>query len=456
VRERGKPIEVVRVGSFMVPIYATPSRKGGREYPGFTAYYKDANGTQRIYRASLDKLRAEVKARVEPFATGEADSLLLRGAGRAVYERATSLAAEMGTELDLAILELKKMKAKEKQVGATLEEALAYWHHHHDCSKYLTPSADVLQAFLAALEAGGNSREDLNDMRYRLGRFTKARPSPLVENTREDYRRYFRSMETGPRNRKNHRVAVKRFLNWARDEDYLPLDHPGMPLFKSRVKTPPKRVEVFDVNQRELMVSKARPAETPMVLIRLYVPMRTKEGGLLAWEDIDPETGMLNLYADSTKKRAARQVHLVPELLERLKPHWKPRGRIYSFKNFYRVGPRLASRAGLRWIRNGFRCSSISYLYAVVRDKGRVADEAGTSVRQLEKHYLKVVPTQLGRAWLGLKEYEHHPLEPVQVVERLYREEKQVVRDTDSPANVIALSIPARVDERHELLPLCP
>jgi hypothetical protein len=65
------------------------------------------------------------------------------------------------------------------------------------------------------------------------------------------------------RDQRNHREAVSRLVNWAKDNDYLPADHPGVPRTGSRVRIPPKRVEVFDHGQRELLIAHARPVELP-------------------------------------------------------------------------------------------------------------------------------------------------------------------------------------------------
>jgi integrase len=413
VKRHHGPVEYVNVGSFRVPVYATPSLKGRHEYPGFTALYKDGDGPHRIFRSSLDDLRAEVKMRVTPLAIGKADCLVLRGGERAVYERAKQEAAAMGLDADQAVLRLKEVVIRAERAGCTLQEALDYYTHHHNQSKFSTPNRQVVEAFLVDRKLMGNSPEDIATLRCRLHRFATEFPCPLRDITKDQYRRYFATTGISLRDRFNHRSSVCRLVTWARNNDYLPIDHPGIPRTGTRVRIPSKRVEVFNREQRELLIAQTRPVELPLTLLRAYVPIRSKECALVSWEDINWKTARLTVYADGAKKRELRSVSLIPELLARLEPHRNSVGRIYPFNSFYKVGPRLARKAGIRWIRNGWRCSVISHLQAFVRELGRVADEAGNSPTQIKQHYLKEIDPEMGRAWFGLSSGQYHPLEPV-------------------------------------------
>jgi integrase len=239
------------------------------------------------------------------------------------------------------------------------------------------------------------------------------------------------------RDRHNHREAVSRFVNWAKESDYLPHDHPGVPGTRSQVKAPPKRVEVYNRSQRELLIAQAGPIEVPLTLVRAYVTIRPKECGLVSWEDFSWKTFRLTIYGDSAKTRVSRSVSLVPELVARLEPYRKAEGRLYPFKSFYKVGPRLARRAGMKWIRNGWRCSVISHLQAFVRDLGRVADEAGNSPDQIKEHYLKEIDPEAGREWFGLEPHQFHPLEPTRQVVEASQQPKSPSAPDQLPANVI-------------------
>ena len=61
MRQRRGPVEYVMVGDFKVPIYSTPSTKKGKVYPGFTAWHIQGRRVVRIWKASIEELRAEVR-----------------------------------------------------------------------------------------------------------------------------------------------------------------------------------------------------------------------------------------------------------------------------------------------------------------------------------------------------------------------------------------------------------
>ncbi len=132
----------------------------------------------------------------------------------------------------------------------------------------------------------------------------------------------------------------------------------------------------------------------------------------MRWEDFNWATERLTVYADVAKTREPRSVSLPRELIQRLAPYRQTEGPLYHHKSFYRLGPKLAARAGIVWKRNIWRKSAISHLYGLVRDLGRVASEAGNSPAELRRSYLKDVDPQTGNAWFGLTEVQRHPLDP--------------------------------------------
>ena len=394
-----------------VPIYATPSRKNGQVYPGFTACFESGGESKRLWRATKQELVRELR---KLFDTG--DEVILRGPALREFQRAREIARGMGMELDEALLRLRKLESVAQEKGSTIEDALGYYARHHDQSKFAVPCKPVVDAFLADRMRMGNSAEDIATLRCRLGRFAAEFECPLRDISKDQYRTYFFQTGRSLRDRLNHRSSVGRLVNWAKNNEYIPFDHPGIPRTGSRVRIPPKRVEIFDRARRELLIEQARTVELPLTLLRAYIPIRSKECAMVSWEDINWKTLTLTVYADAAKKREPRSISLVPEVVARLEPHRKAAGRLYPFNNFYKVGPRLAKRAGVSWIKNGWRCSAISYLQAIVRDLGRVANEAGNSPQQIKRYYLKDVDPDSGRAWFGLKAHQHHPLEPVRQV----------------------------------------
>jgi len=181
-----------------------------------------------------------------------------------------------------------------------------------------------------------------------------------------------------------------------------------------------------------------------MTLIKAYTPIRQKEVGVSRWENIDWEVGIMMVWGEDAKKREPRPIHLPRELCERLRPLAQPTGRIYPFESFYKVGPRLARKAGLNWIKNGWRTTTISHLQAAVNDMPRVAEEAGTSVGKMKSNYLKPLRPDVGRAYFGLKKGERHPIEPGYNAEHYGSITTAQTEAADEAQNVVAVEFGAQ------------
>lgn len=401
----------MQVGSVPVKVYTAPSRKHGVSYAGYVASFWIDGKRYRIPASSLEVLESKVKDTIRPL-IGDNDALTLRGVRLRAYERATGIAAEMGLELDEALQRLSRIQSLAASKNCSVEQTVEYWARHHDQSKFSTPTPNVVNAFLEACKQDGNSKEDIDTMKGKVRRFAKAFECLLCEISADQYRGYFTTITGSARNKMNHRNTVRRLVNWAKDHGYLSFDHPGLPRFAGRVKVVPKRVEVYDGDQREKLIAQASRAELPMILIKAYTPIRAKESGVARWENLDWDVRILTVQAEDAKKREPRPIHLPRELCERLRPLAKREDRIYPYKSFYKVGPRLAKKAGLKWIKNGWRTTTISHLQAAVNDLPGVADEAGTSVKKVKSNYLKVLRPDVGRAYFGLDKGELHPIEP--------------------------------------------
>jgi integrase len=404
-------VETLNIGTVAVKVYATPSKKQGQSYPGFTGSFNFDGQRFRLWSSTAEALERKVREAIRPL-IGESDTLTLSGAKLREFERAMQITKEMGLDLDGAAQALRAIQRSASAKSCSVEQALDYWARHHDRSKFNSPVASVVAAFFEDCTRNGNSREDIDTMRGKLRRFSESFKRPLSEISAEDYRVYFKTVPGCPRSRLNHRNTIRRLVNWAKGNGFLAHDHPGLPRFAGRVKIPPKQVEVFDVSQREKLIEQARLVELPMTLINAFTPIRQKEVGVAVWENVDLDFGLMMVRGEDAKKRVPRAIHLPRVLVERLRPLAKPSGRIYPLNSFYKVGPRLARKAGLRWIRNGWRATTISHLQAAVNDLARVAEAAGTSASKIKSNYLKLLRPDIGRAYFGLRLGERHPIEP--------------------------------------------
>ncbi len=412
VKTRG-PIEEIKIGSVVIPIYKTPGRKGGKSYPGFTARYYDRGEERRIYSSDLEKLRQQVREMGSNLAGRGSDALVLRGTERVIHERATDIASSIGMKLDQAAQELSDLRKMEHKAGCSAAEVFAFYRKHHNNARQATPLPEVAEAFIADKEKARNSTADLRDLRLHIGWLADRFKAPLRDIGPDDWDAYFGQFNVNPVTLAKYRGSVSRLINWAKERGYLPHDHRGLPRRTSKVKHRAKREPLVTIADRERIIQCAAEKHRPAVLLAAFAPIRTCELGRASFEDIDWERRSIVVYADDAKVRETRFIGLVPELVRRLEPYRGMTGRITQLKYLSGLWTRLAKTAKVPWRKNGWRKAVLSHLASFTQNYDGVAAQAGTSVQKLKSTYLTAVNFEAGCAWFGLGPNDHHPLRPV-------------------------------------------
>jgi integrase len=439
VKKRRKPIEHFKIGDQLVPIHnATPikPKANGKIYPLFSArYYPEPGKVIRCSASSLEVLRDKLRKLAE-----EAQLKCLRGKPLHDYELANALAAAWGKGIYEATLFGKKLEDRAQLMGVTPDQIYDFWERHHNQSKYGTPIPEVVELFLAARRKAGNSDLDLRDLKLHLGWFCDRFKCPLRDVTADEYDQFFAGFDVSPVTLKHYRGSVERFLNWAIAKRFLPHDHPGVPANLSEVKHTSKRLPLMTRAEREQIIECCDDDERPLALLAAYCPGRTCELNFVSYEDINYSNSKLAVYADEAKTSVTRFIHLVPELIERLKPYRERKGRISRWVDLSALWKRLAKRAGVTWRRNGWRKAVLSYLVAYTQNFAGVAAEGGTSVEQLKKTYVTAVEFEVGAAYFGLTASDFHPLRPVSIVLRSQKDDGAVTEQT-SDSKIVSFNV---------------
>jgi hypothetical protein len=162
-------------------VYTAPSRKRGVSYAGYVASFWIGGKRYRIPASSLGVLESKVKDTIRPL-IGDNDTLTLRGVRLRAYERATSIATELGLELDEALQHLSRIQALAASKNCSIEQTVEYWARHHDQSKFSTATPNVVDVFLEACKQNGNSKEDIDTMKGKLKRFPAGRFRPNLDH----------------------------------------------------------------------------------------------------------------------------------------------------------------------------------------------------------------------------------------------------------------------------------
>ncbi len=230
---------------------------------------------------------------------------------------------------------------------------------------------------------------------------------PLLEVTREMLVEHFAGRGWSDRTRKNAITRWATFFNRARELELWPRDRPiptatmkpGRKVDKApEIFTPAQGVKLLDA------VGSECPRYLPYLLVAGWLGVRPSECLGLRWKDLDAEAGTLHLRPEVVGKTARERWVPVPKgLLSRLgKFRGEPDGRICLTRSREEISILARRKLGLPWPDDVLRHSYITYRLQVIRDIGRVAEEAGNSPSVIRSNYRRPIPPGRGRKWFSL------------------------------------------------------
>jgi Phage integrase family. len=149
------------------------------------------------------------------------------------------------------------------------------------------------------------------------------------------------------------------------------------------------------------LLENATPEVLPYFAIGLFAGLRRAEIDRLDWQEIDFESGLIEVKAAKAKTARRRFVTMQPNLREWLWPLRKHTGKVTPC-NFPRHLDKAREAAGIvDWPNNALRHSFASYHLAHFRKQNELALEMGhTNADTLFNHYRELVkPKDAERYW---------------------------------------------------------
>jgi integrase len=355
---------------------------------GETLFQIDARkkGTtgRREYRSS--KQEAEDRAREI------ASDLMLEG----------SEGMKMRPELRVAALNAEAKLAKH---GRSLNEAVAYYLKHLEAESEKERSLTVRKLandWVAykkkRVKRGVLSQRTLDGIKE-ASDLLKANWGSLriVELNEKILRDYLDSLKVGQRRIFNLRSLFSQFFNWCIKQGLASTN----PLKNVEIELPPKDVVIMTVEQAQTVMKTCEerfPNLTLYFAVGLFAGLRPDEAKLLTWEKIDIEDREMTVLSITSKVKETRMVKIEDTLFKWLKYHKGDRkGHIVAQRGFrtatedvrIALGHRLRkqNKNGPRWVPDILRHSYASYWLPIHRDRGRLAEQMGTSIKMIKEYY---------------------------------------------------------------------
>jgi integrase len=283
--------------------------------------------------------------------------------------------------------------------GKTLRDAARFYAAHLKAITGSRKVSEVVADLLAARTADGLSPRYLGDLRWRLGRFALSFGEEMiaaVSASRID--QWLRGLAVAAITRNTFRRHVAALFAFARRHGYVK-ENPVADV--ERAKERETEIAILSVGELARLIERASSDMLPFWTIGAFAGLRRAELERLTWNEVDFDSGVIEVKASKSKTASRRLITIQPNLREWLAPYRTRSGRVCPV-NLQRKIFCDRERAGLRseWPQNALRHSFGSYHLAQFNDAAKLALEMGNSPATIFRHYRQLVkPKQAERYW---------------------------------------------------------
>jgi integrase len=283
--------------------------------------------------------------------------------------------------------------------GATIRDAARFYAAHLKAVTGSRKVSEVVADLLAARSADGLSPLYLKDLRWRLGKFALPFGEQMIAAiSASRIEEWLRGLRVAAATRNTFRRRVAALFSFARRRGYV-TENPVADV--ERAKERETEIEILSVSQMARLLESASSDMLPFWSIGAFAGLRRAEIERLTWNEVDFESGVIEVKASKSKTATRRLITIQPNLREWLAPYRTRIGRVCPV-NLQRKINYDRERAGLRsgWPHNALRHSFGSYHLARFNDAAKLALEMGNSPATIFRHYRQLVkPKDAERYW---------------------------------------------------------
>jgi integrase len=341
------------------------------------------------YRESGKRKRSffETKEQAESFVAFKNAELKRNGVEHAEFPTALRVMAQNAVE-------------QLKPFGRTITDAVSYYVAHLQASEKSCTAAQLVEELLKAKKADGVSERHLRDIRSRLGVFAEKFDGQMVATiTTKEIDHWLRSLNVSAVTRNHYRGLLLLAFNFAVHQGYATAN-PAKEAAKAKKRS--GDIGILTVTQAARLLESAAPDVLPYLTIGLFAGLRSAEIERLDWNNIDFDSGLIEVTAQNSKTAQRRLVTMQPNLREWLLPLRKHKGNVTPANCFRQFFEQAREAAGIdEWPINALRHSFASYHLAHFKNAASTALELGHHDSRITfAHYRELVkPKDAERYW---------------------------------------------------------
>ena len=196
--------------------------------------------------------------------------------------------------------------------------------------------------------------------------------------------------EVSARTRNGRRNAVKMFVKWCVERDYLSANHRLLAADGMAKETEDfGEIELYTPAELKTMLDMAKGPLRAVIALCGLAGLRLQEAARLTWQDVFKIENHIEVSSAKSKTRARRLVEIVPALAAWLKPYQDSSGPVWphNLDRFHDEFNALLGTLGTTARRNGLRHSFCTYHYAKHANESLTAQQAGNSPQMVHAHY---------------------------------------------------------------------
>jgi integrase len=287
-----------------------------------------------------------------------------------------------------------------RPLGVCLLEAARECAARRELSQKSETVQNAVAAFIKAKETDRARNRYLEDLRSRLGRFSRdfaeCKVSDLTAAELDDW---LRDLAQSPLSRNTYHLRIHTLLEYCRTRGWLAFN-PLKDVPKARVAHD-GAIGILSVDQVARLLENADSGTLPYWLFAIFCGLRSAELRRLEWRDVHWDEHLIEVPSAKSKTASRRFVQLRPNLLQWLGPYRDKGGPICPRSLDERLVADRKAAGITTWPANACRHSFASYHLAHFRDPRELALEMGHTRSEVTfRHYRELVrPAEAERFW---------------------------------------------------------
>ena len=215
--------------------------------------------------------------------------------------------------------------------SATLNQAVEFFLHNSIRPELQRTVSEVVEEFAVDKAKRRSQQRYVEDLTWRLRRFAKDFRVNIEHVTTRDLDAWLRKLTTGLVTRDNFRKHIVTLFNFARRQGYLPRDRETEAHWLEKPKIKSKPIQIFSPQELSEFLAAAEGQVRLGLIIGAFTGIRSAEMLRLKWENFNWGEDVIDIGVDQTKTASRRLVPILPALVEWIKPHAKPYGRVLTY-----------------------------------------------------------------------------------------------------------------------------